>query len=139
MNIKIISIVCLCMVNFLLLFNRKSLWFKNIYKWYIVTVLFLLGLVLIYTYKPRSLYTSVVFSCLMAPAIYSLIDLGFQRLSLILHHRDFYLWLKGSADIRNKETEFKASDRIFSLLLLYIVIALPVVPLLIIKLLKELL
>ncbi len=136
MNFKLIISVALAMANFLLLFNRKTSWFKSQYKCYLVITLFIIGILLILIKPPKGLFVSILFSSLMTPAIYSIVDFGFERLSFLLHDRDFYLWLKGSSELNTKSGQFKASDKVISLILLYIVIALPIIPLLLIKVLK---
>lgn len=128
MSLGFIVFLLLWSTNFVLFNCRRSNWVKSKYKWYVVITLFVVGVVLYLTYKSTVYDVNFLFACITAPAFYSLIDYGFERLSFEIHHRDFYLWIKGSSDLWNKEIQFKASDRIFSVLLLFISIGAPLLP-----------
>ncbi len=132
MDFFFIAAIIFWIANYVLFNCRRSNWVKSKYKWYVVLASLILGVVLLLTSKYQG-YQNLLFVCMMAPALYSLIDYGFEQWSFSLHHRDFYLWIKGSSDLRNEEIEFKASDRIFSILLLWISFATPTLPFLLIK------
>ena len=132
MDFFFIAAVVFWIANFILFNNRRDNWVKSKYKWYIVLASLVIGIVLLLTSKSPG-YQNLLFVCMTTPALYSLIDYGFERWSFSLHNRDFYIWIKGSSDLRNDEIEFKASDRIFSILLLWISFAIPALPILLIK------
>ena len=135
MDFFLIAAIIFWAASFVLFNCRRSTWVKSNYKWYIVIALLIAGLALLLTSKYRG-YQNVLFACMMTPALYSFIDYGFEKWSFTLHDRDFYLWIKGSSDLRNSEVKFKASDKIFSILLLYISIGMVVLPILLINLIK---
>jgi hypothetical protein len=126
------------MSNFILLFNRQSKWVQSNYKWHIAIVLFVAGAILWYLEKSANYQINLVFLGMTTPAFFSLIDYGFKKLSFAIHRRDFYLWLRGSADLNNHKLQFKASDRIISILLLYITLGIPLAPYLLAKLIQSL-
>jgi hypothetical protein len=127
------------MSNFILLFNRQSNWAQSNYRWYIAIFLFLSGAVLLHLNKSHDYQVGLAFMGMMTPAFFLLIDHGFKKLSFAIHNRDFYLWLRGSADLTNNKIQFKASDRIISILLLYVTIGFPIFTVLLLKLVKNLL
>ena len=132
-NLIFLGIMVFPALNFVLFFNRTSTWIKSRYKWYLVSVLFLIGSILLTVYKSKDFDTNVLFIGFMTPAIFTLIDVLIAKWSFIIHQRDFYLWLRGSSDLDNRKGEFKASDRIFSILLLYTILTLFILPVIILK------
>jgi hypothetical protein len=139
MNITLLAIVSLWSVNYILLFNHRKDWFKSKYKWYTVSISFVVGLALLLSFKYHAWDINIIFSILMTYLIFSLLDYGFERWSFALHNRDFYLWLRNSSDINNPDVKFKASDRIFSILFVLVILVLPAIPLVLIKMIKDLL
>ena len=119
-------------INFILLFNRKKKWVKNKYKWYILILLSFVGIFLFFNpeiYKDNSSDQKLVQWAFLTPLIFSIIDFSVMKLSYLIHNRDIYLWLKGSNDIDDSKLSggkhVRASDRLFSFILLCTVIILP--------------
>lgn len=126
---KIIFFLMLYIININLLYNRKKKWAKSTFKWYFVILLACIGVVLMYiegNIRNDLLLNSTFFT----PFIYSIIDLSFTKLSFYIHNRDLYLWLRNSNDIDNSKLSggkhVRASDRLFSIILLLLVITLPI-------------
>jgi hypothetical protein len=133
MDFILIVIAIFWITNFILFNFRRNHWVKSKYKWYAVLTLLIIGVVLLLTYKSKNYQVYLLFVCITTPALYSFIDYCFERWSFALHDRDFYLWIRGSSDLRSNEIKFKASDRIFSILLLYVSLGTPALPILLIK------
>jgi hypothetical protein len=130
MEIKALAVIIPYLINFILLYNRKKNWAKGKNRWFGVSVLFLTGLVILLIVKEPEInkYKFVVWG-IMTPFIFSVIDYIFKNLSFSLHDRDLYLWLRGSSDIDDSKLSggkhVRASDRIFSMIMLFTVIFLP--------------
>ena len=127
-EIRTVIMVTPLLINFILLFNRKKKWVKNKYKWYILILLSFTGIFLFYyngSYKNEILIQWAFFT----PLVFSIIDFTFMKLSFLIHNRDLHLWLKGSNDIDDTKLSggkhVRASDRFFSLILLFSIIILP--------------
>lgn len=116
------------LINFILLFNRKKKWVKNKYKWYLLIVLAITGVFLFY-YKGSYMNEILIKWAFFTPLIFSIIDFSVMKLSYLIHNRDLYLWLRGSDDIDNTKLSggkhVRASDRIFSFILLFSILILP--------------
>lgn len=117
-----------------MLFNRKSKWLKEKYVRYIAIGLAILGLILLAIFKISDIERALAFWSFASPAVFLLIDYGFKKLSFYIQGRDYYLWLRGSSDVGN--CTFKATDRLFSILMLYITIAIPFFPVFLFRLIK---
>jgi hypothetical protein len=131
-EIKTVIMVTPILINFILLFNRKKKWVKNKYKWYILILLSIVGIFLFYNpeiYKDNSSDQKLVQWAFLTPLIFSIIDFSVMKLSYLIHNRDIYLWLKGSNDIDERKLSggkhVRASDRLFSFILLFSIIILP--------------
>ena len=118
----------------LLLFGRRQNWVRNKYTLYAVFLLFAIGLTFLLIYRFNDVDKALEFWALMSPALILLIDYGFAMLSFSIHGRDYYLWLKGSSDLN--VMKFAATDRIFSILMLYITLAMPFLILVLVKIFK---
>lgn len=138
MYLKEICILLPFILNFVLLFNRKKKWVKSKYRWTLVAFMFLIALVLYLTnlYKVYQIPQLILWS-FMTPLIFSLINYAFKIMSYNIHNRDLYLWIRGSTEIDSYSLSggkhVKASDRVFSMILLFLVIFLPIIGILILK------
>lgn len=135
--IQTILILSPMFVNYVLLFNRKKKWVRNEYKWYVVFVISLSSFLLYFIgFEHKTNYDFLVHYAFVTPLIISILEFLFRKLSYAIHKRDFYLWLRGSSEI--DDTQFSGgkkvrnSDRLISLILIFSVIFLPIVPLLIV-------
>ena len=111
----------------IMLVSRRSKWLREKYLLYIVIVLAIVSIILLAMYKISDIDRALAFCSFASPAVFLLIDYGFKKLSFSIHGRDYYLWLRGSSDIGIYK--FKATDRLFSILMLFITVALPLLPL----------
>ena len=116
--------------NFILLYSRKKKWATNKLRWSVCGTLFFIGLVSILSERSKINKDFYFFSwCMITPVIYNSLDRIFKTLSMKKNSRDFYLWLRGSDEIDDtlfgKNPHIKALDRLFSLLLLFSIISLP--------------
>ena len=127
-EIKTVIMAAPILINFILLFNRKKKWVKNKYKWYLLIVLAITGVLLFY-YKGSYMNEILIKWAFFTPLVFSIIDFSIMKLSYLIHNRDLYLWLRGSDDIDNTKLSggkhVRASDRIFSFILLFSIIILP--------------
>lgn len=128
-----LMIIGFMILNLMLLFERRKAWFNSNYKWYAAFTLFSIGLVLFVFFKPIDADTNLFYYAFMTPALFSLISYAFKKLSVSIQQRDFYLWLRGSSELSDVNTRFSLIDRLFSIVLLYVVLILPFWPLLVIK------
>lgn len=133
MDLKIIAVIFPFVLNFTLLFNRKKKWAKSEYRWILVFAMFIAGLII---FLSRNKIEIEVWG-IMTPMIFAIIDYGFKRLSYSIHNRDLYLWVRGSSDINDFTfsggKHVRASDRIFSMIMLFSVIFLPFIGMIILK------
>jgi len=125
--------VALWMSNFFLLFKRHRQWVHSPSKWYVDILLFATGMVVVVLNTPSNPDFNFLSGVTMTPLLSSLAAYGFKKLSFAIHGRDFYLWLRGSKDESDNTTEFRASDRIISILLMYIFLGLPILLLVLLK------
>ena len=127
-EIKTVIMVTPILINYILLFNRKKKWVKNKYKWYLLIVLAITGVFLFY-YNGSFMNETLIIWAFFTPLVFSLIDFTLMKFSFLIHNRDLYLWLRGSDDIDNTKLSggkhVRASDRIFSFILLFSIIILP--------------
>jgi hypothetical protein len=120
-----IIVIGFMMVNLILFIFRADNWVRNKYKWYTVIILFLAGLILLLLpYFQQLKDRTFVFWAFMTPAVFSVIDYWFGRISYYLQGRDFYLWLRGY----DKNLKIKWSDRILTVLLLYMTLLITFIP-----------
>ena len=130
--IRTIIIILPLVVNYIMLFNRKKKWVKSKYKWFIQIFFSLIG-ILLYFYtennNENSTHEKLVQWAFITPLMFSILDYTLMKLSFMIHNRDLYLFLKGSDDIDYRKISggkhVKASDRIFSFILLFSIIILP--------------
>jgi len=135
-DLQIFGVIAPMFLNMILFNCRKSNWVRNQYKWIFVTFLFVTGIILSIIYGIKNVDIALIFWALMTPAIFSLIDYGFQSISISIHNRDYYLWIRGSSELSDSSIKFKASDRIISIINIYLVIFLPFIPLFFLKIMK---
>lgn len=101
-----------------MLFTRKKQWFSAEIKALLLLFLIITGLVGFIGAVENS--ARFLYYSMLVPPISFLIDRLFRHLSIKLHKRDFYLYLKGSDEIDDsisgfgKNKHIKASDVIFS-------------------------
>jgi len=134
MNIPLIGVLGAMLLNFLLLFGRNATWIRNIYKWYFCSAIFLIGFILFFFFNSHHLKDSDFASwALMTPFLFSLIDFGFQKLSESINNRDYYLWLRGSSQLWNRDFKFQTSDRLISMFMLFLIFVLVFMPVIIHK------
>jgi DNA-directed RNA polymerase len=112
-------------LNMILFFNRKSSWSSNRYKWVFVGIFFTIGVTLSLINGIENVSTALSFWGLMTPVVFSVVDYGFKCISKLIHNRDYYLWLRGSSELKKK---FKASDKVISMTNLCLIILLPFLP-----------
>ena len=122
-----IIILATYIFNFIHLYYRKKKWIRNKYKWLILINLAILGVGLLY-YQKNNLNTSqsqeLNLWALTIPLLFATLDYTFLKFSYLIHNRDFYLWLRGSDDIKSRK-HIRASDRLFSIFLLSSIFELP--------------
>lgn len=128
--IRTIIIITPLLINYILLFNRNKKWVKNQYKWYILILLSFIGMFYyIENHEDNNTDQKLVQWAFITPLVFSILDYAFMKLSYIMHNRDLYLWLKGSSNIDDRKLsggkKVKASDRLFSFILLFSIIILP--------------
>lgn len=115
-------------VSFILLYSRKKKWNKNRLRWGVTGVLFLIGITSVLIDYGR--LPDHGFYFLFSPLVYNCFDRWFKHISERKHGRDFYLYLRHSEEIDDgisaSNPHLKSSDKIFSLLLLAIIIGLMV-------------
>jgi len=133
MNFIAFGIIGFMFLNGILLYGRQSKWVRSRYKWLVALVLFLTGGIVLLIHRSKTFDVNLFFAECMTPAVFSVLDYGLERLSFKLHNRKLYLWLRWSDDIDNKNLKFKTSDRIFSIFLLYTIIALLILPIVLLK------
>jgi hypothetical protein len=133
MNFSIFIILSAIALNGILFGYRKLSSIRSKYKWLMVSILFIAGLISLLCIGLTKSDSSIALWSLMTPAIFSIIDYGFQNLSLLIHHRDYYLWVRGSSELNDPYIKFKASDRIISIFNIYLAIFLPFAPILLLS------
>ncbi|GHE50805.1 hypothetical protein [Roseivirga thermotolerans] len=117
-------------INFGLLYTRKYKWNSDALRWSLTVILLILGFLgllgIIENDSPNFSYFSW---CLITPFIYNVFDWTFKKISIKRNKRDFYLWLQGSNEIDDtidgKNPHVNSIDKLFSLILLIIIISLP--------------
>ena len=125
-----IGILVSVAISMFLLYQRKSKWCTDTFRWYTCVTVFMLGLMVSQfvsaEYKAEAYF---MVWCLFTPTIVNVVDRLFKQLSLASYRRDFYLWLRFSDDMpdrhKKKKKKFKAQDVFFSLTLLCLIIVLP--------------
>ena len=138
MKFEAIIFIVPFLINFILLYARKKKWTRSKFKWLIVIISFIIGLVAFQNpdYFDLSIPRQVGWS-IMTPLMFSIIDFLIMRLSFSIQNRDLYLWLRGFSEIDDSKfsggKHVKGSDRILSLLLLFSVLFLPFMGMLIFK------
>lgn len=118
------------LINFILLFNRKKKWVKSRYKWLVIILYSGIGAVLwLLEIEEANNDQKLLYWSFFVPLAFSLINYICMKLSYGIHKRDMYLWLKGSSDIDDRKfsggKHVKASDRFFSIILLFSIFILP--------------
>lgn len=136
MDIELIAVLAPMLLNFVLLFNRRKKWAKSYFRWIVVFIAFCAGIIPLLSGSNSIIEVpKIVAWGLMAPMIFSLTDMGFRRLSNAVHNRDLYLWLRGSSEIDTSKLSggmhVKASDRIFSMVMLFLIVFLAFIGILI--------
>lgn len=132
MDIVFLGVIGPFVLNFILLFNRKKRWATSVYRWIVVYGMLLIALSIVIFSDIDALYKEKIYAIwgLMTPSIFSFLDYLLKSLSEQIHDRDLYLWLKGSSEIDESKfsggSHVKASDRLFSMILLFSVTFLPV-------------
>lgn len=126
----IISIIILIGVPFLLLFNRKRKWNTDQLKKTIVVSFAIIGLTG-FAFSTTNELRLLFYSFLVTP-VFILIDGLFKNLSIKKHNRDLNLWLNYSDDVDGifapmKSSKFKATDVIFSITLLILIVGLALI------------
>ena len=129
MDLTLVSLGIGIGVPFILLYERKKKWCSDKLRWILTGILFLTGIIttaVIAEEKPDG-----VFYFLCVPFAYNCFDRWFKYLSIKKKGRDFYLWLSNSDEIDDrlfaKNPHVKTLDKVFSLLLLLIIMGLMVV------------
>ncbi len=122
-------------LSFFLLFTRKKKWNSDLLRWGITGGLFVIGIAGFIIEKMSK--TDYGFSFLCTPMIYNCFDRWFKYLSIKKYGRDFYLWLRHSDEIDygigGVNPHVKALDKLFSILLLFIITGLMLLPILILR------
>ena len=119
-------------VNFLLLYTRKHKWSNDFLRWLITVTLLLIGLLGIFGFLNDLNKDFTIFSwCLTTPFIYNCVDRIFKKISQMCYDRDFYLWLDGSSEVDEsifgKNTHLNIWDKVFSMVLLFLILFLPLI------------
>jgi hypothetical protein len=117
---------------FFLLYTRKKKWNSDLFRWGITGSLFFIGLTGFIIERTHQIDNGFYFLC--PPLIYNCFDRWFKQLSVQKQGRDFYLWLSHSDEIdgsfRADNPHVKPFDKLFSILLLVIIIGLMVLSIL---------
>ena len=129
-TIRIIITMTPMVINFILLNFRKKKWIRNKYKWYLFVTFATVSFYMFFVdYEISSTNEKLLEWAWMTPLVFSLVDFIFMKLSFSIHNRDFYLWLRGSSEIVEKKLSggphVRASDRFFSMFLLFFTFCLP--------------
>lgn len=117
-------------IPFLLLYRRKREWYNKNLKQVLFIGMSLIGLVGFFLSEANE-NRFFFFSFLTTP-VFLIIDYGLKNLSLLIHSRDFYLWLRYSEEIDDsirgigKNKHVKTTDIIFSLSLVILIVGLSV-------------
>ena len=138
MDLKAVAVLFPFLLNFILLFNRKKKWAKSSLRWLLVLIMFCSGLILLFSKNIMNIEApKIVIWGIMTPLIFSIIDYMFKMLSFSIHSRDLHLWVRGSSDIDDSKLSggkhVRASDRIFSMIMLFLVLFLPFLGIVILK------
>ncbi len=113
---------------FLLLYSRKKEWNNKKLKQILFFGMSVLGLFGFISSETNNY--SLFFYAFLTTPIFLLMDYGFKLLSIKIHNRDFYLWLRHSDEIDDsfsgigKNKHVKTTDIIFSISLLILIIGL---------------
>ena len=79
------------------MYNRSNKWVKSSNKWFLVSILALLGFLLNYYFKGTvSRNTIFIFRLLRTPLTFSIIDYIFSNMSFMTQNREIKLYLRGS-------------------------------------------
>jgi len=127
----IISIFIALGVPFMLLYSRKSNWYRTSLKQILFFGMLLIGLIGFYHSNTNDF--RLFFYAILVVPIYILVDHAFKLMSLKFHKRDFYLWIRYSNEINYtrarmvKNKHIKPSDIVFSISLLILIIGMSTV------------
>jgi len=112
----------------MLLYSRKKSWYTKGLKSFLIILLTLIGIIGFF-YSENNESRLLSYSIFAIP-IFLIVDTFFKYLSLKIHNRDFYLWLRRSEEIDDsslsmqKNKHIMASDMIFSLSLIILIVGL---------------
>jgi hypothetical protein len=128
---KTCAIIGICIslgLSIFMLYSRKSSWFSDKIRYMVVILLLTVGLLGLILAKFNN-YRFIFYSMIVV-VIFFITDKFFKFLSIKIHGRDFYLYLRGSNEILETFTplkvnkHIKATDIIFSFALLIEIIGL---------------
>jgi hypothetical protein len=115
-------------LSILMLFSRKSIWFSNKFKWTVIIAFLVVG-VFGLSFSKLNNYRFIFYSMIVVVICFTT-EKFFRFLSIKIHGRDFYLYLKGSNEITQSffplktNKHIRATDVIFSLVLLFEILGL---------------
>ncbi len=123
MDFNLIGYFLSIIICLFILYNRKSKWLNVKSVWLLFSLFFCLGLLILKLSNNINL-KNVLFG-LCPPIVYWAFDRLFKFLSIKIHDRDFFLYLRGSNDIDDsfwgRNPHVKTTDFLFSFLLLIII------------------
>lgn len=113
-------------LSVLLLHYRNTKLLRSKFKWYLLSILFVvsLSLLLFLDYDVYNSELKHVFAAWLSPLLVALIELFYTKESIKKHNRDFYLYIRNSDDIREGK-DFQRSDKFFSITLMLFSFVLP--------------
>ncbi|WP_298511392.1 hypothetical protein [uncultured Kordia sp.] len=128
-TIGLISFSIAIGINSIFLYNRKKRWNTSYLRWLTGIILFIIALIAIYFKIIVDSDVSIFIGSFSAVLIYNTFDAILKTVSMRLHERDFYLWLRGSDEINDslhgKNPHIKLSDKVFSFFLLILIFTAP--------------
>ena len=131
MDTSIIGIAIAIGLPIFILYTRKKKWQNPKIVWIICSVLLFIGVFRIINTNSEFKSDRMIHFALCLPIVYWISDRIFKKISERLHQRDFILYLRNSDEIddglRAENPHVKASDKLFSVVLLIIIIGSPIV------------
>ncbi|MEP0265211.1 hypothetical protein [Dokdonia sp.] len=125
MDTSIIGIGIALFLPFSILYTRKEKWQNPKIIWIICGVLLFIGVLGIINTNSQFKSDRMTYFGLCLPIVYWIFDRIFKRISERIHQRDFILYLRNSGEINDslgaKNPHVKASDKLFSIALLIII------------------
>ncbi|MBC8753811.1 hypothetical protein H2O64_03965 [Kordia sp. YSTF-M3] len=126
MDNSIIGIFFALGISFFILYSRKAKWIKPKIVWLFCSGFLAIGLFGFLFSKLELRNDRLMYFGFCVPIIYWTFDRLFKRLSEKIHDRDFILFLRNSNEIdygfSAENPHVKTSDKLFSLVLLIIII-----------------